>query len=102
MARALAQPPPDKFHERSEPPEGFEWGWERDTNWRLATEDEQRERHCRRPGCTRRPVAAILRPLYGSGGRHWWLYCDWHLYGHRIANGQVESRRLRPLEEPAS
>jgi hypothetical protein len=85
-----AQPPPDPAS-WWEPPEGKKVVWVPDDDWRLASPEEQASRKCRRPGCQRPPVAAMLRRRVGRPA--WWLYCDWHLYGRRIEAGQVLGRR---------
>jgi len=83
--------PPDPEH-TSEPPAGFHEEWVELPDRRHATAEE-RQRNCRRPGCRRRPVMALLR----SNG--WWLYCDWHLYGSRVTeDGRIVSRRFVPTE----
>jgi hypothetical protein len=85
----VTQPPPDTPSD-FEPPQGFHLEWAESEGWRLASRSEQEVRFCRRPGCMRRPVAALLR---GSRRPSWWLYCDWHLYGRRIVDGRIEHRR---------
>jgi hypothetical protein len=101
--RFPVQPPPDPVFDRTLP-EGFHHEWVKDEGWRLATPVEQDERKCRRPGCKRVPVAALLRPRWqqseGRNRKTWWLYCDWHLYGRRIENGRVEFLRAVRDEEP--
>ncbi len=84
------QPPPDPVYEEA-PPGGYRYVWVAATSWRVADAQEHEGRKCRRPGCQRPPVAALLR------SRGWWLYCDWHLYGKRIVNGEVLNRILEPL-----
>lgn len=73
-------------------PAGFRWVWAPDDRCRPATVAEHRERRCRRPRCGRPAVMALRR----SNG--WWLYCERHLYGRRIANGVVQFRKLVPEE----
>lgn len=95
------QPPPDPVHDW-DPPAGFHLEWVGSDGWRKATAEEQEQRKCRRPGCQRQPVAALFRTSWGSKrgrGGSWWLYCDWHLYGRRIANERVEHRRA--VKDPA-
>lgn len=93
MSRSPSQPPPDAPF--PPPPEGFREEWRADYDWRLAGEMEKLIRRCRRPGCCRPPVAALTR----RGKRpQTYLYCDWHLYGRRIAGGRVEMRCLVPEE----
>lgn len=63
--------------------------WVPDRRW--TTEPEIIEgKRCRMRGggknCQRAAVAALAR----SNG--WWCYCDRHLYGRRLENGQVEAR----------
>ncbi len=60
--------------------------WVRDVRWRLGS-----QKRCRwvvgtpYARCQNQAVAELIR---GRGG--WWAYCGEHLYGRRIANGQVE------------
>lgn len=89
MKAPLSQPPPDA--PLWPPPAGYREDWSPDPDWRLATELEKVSKKCRRTGCCN-PVEAALH-------RHgWWLYCEGHLYGRRIANGRVEMRYLVPEE----
>lgn len=69
-------------------PEGFHHEWVPDERSRLATPEEFCTRRCRRPRCGEEPVMALQRR------NGWWLYCGAHMYGRRINNGVVESRRL--------
>lgn len=96
-----SQPPPDQpFLFLSDP--ACAVTWEPDPYFRLATPEEVERGRCRRHGCSRAPVAAMKRSRRARlGGRSdvWWLYCDWHLYGRRIANGRVECPRRTPDQE---
>jgi hypothetical protein len=87
------QPPPDTqsdYWDQDRPGYRVEWV---ETEHRRTATAEERERKCRRPGCLRAPVMALLR----SNG--WWLYCDWHMYGSRLtADGRVVSPRRVPEE----
>jgi hypothetical protein len=76
------------------PPPGFHYEWHPMRDRRVATEEEQATRQCRRPRCHGVPVMALERR------NGWWLYCYRHLYGSRIRNGVVEFRRLVPDEAP--
>ena len=63
--------------------------WVRDTAWELLDKDSIKRR-CQmlngnpRQHCPKTGVATLLR----SNGR--WVYCSVHMYGRRIANGQVQ------------
>jgi len=72
-----------------EPPQGYDAHWEPDNpnHYRAATVEEHDLRVCRRPRCKGKPVFALKR------GKHWWLYCEEHMYGHRIRDGKSEARR---------
>jgi hypothetical protein len=93
MTSPLSQPPPDAPLPPS--PEGFHEEWLEEPNWRLADYAERVFKRCRRLGCTHPPAAALRR---GDKRLSWWLYCEHHLYGRRIANGRVEYRALVPEE----
>lgn len=90
-----SQPPPDERSDWLVPP-GYRLKWvEADPEHeRLATTWEHENRYCRRPGCRRRAVWALLRARRSAAGRsmHWWLYCDWHHYGRKIEGGKVLRR----------
>jgi hypothetical protein len=80
-----------------EAPEGYEVRWVQDDpeQYRAATLEEHQTRKCRRPRCQGKPVFALFR---GRRNGHWWLYCEQHLYGHRIRGGKSESRRAVRLQ----
>mgnify|MGYP001612002531 CR=1 FL=1 len=70
-----------------------EYAWVKDDRWKLADGRYERCRyHPREPQCPNPPVAYLQR---GNQGNQWWAYCQEHLYGCRIAHGQVEIRVLK-------
>lgn len=97
MSPRRSQPPPDPTLEL-DAPEGYEYRWLPDESSRLATEEEQASRSCRRPGCQRKPVVIALMRGFGEQ-KHAWLYCDWHMYGRRIVDGRVMWPALRRIGE---
>jgi len=97
------QPPPDERVARTAP-SGYHLEWQAEgSDWKLATDEESREKKCRRPGCQREPVAALMRSRWGSARNEsrgvWWFYCDWHLYGRRLNKGRIEFLRTVPNED---
>lgn len=99
-ARVRTQPPPDPVLEHAPAPDGYEWLWEVDESCRVASDEERRERVCRRPGCEREPVMALARTRFSGlqSKSTWWLYCDWHMYGRVLVDGDVMMQRLRRVE----
>ncbi len=73
---------------------GQEWVWVPDGQWRLLGAGDTWR--CRRR-CGAFAVAQLLRSRVhrvpgglATRSPQWWAYCVDHLYGRRIANGQVE------------
>lgn len=87
------QPPPDEPSTRAAP-EGFHFEWTADACWGLATDEDAHARHCRRPGCQRKPVAYLRRASRVSKEGVRYFYCDWHMYGREIHDGTVVFHRL--------
>lgn len=78
--------PPRPADERYVPP-GFELAAVPDTEWRLVTGKVCRFRSAwRGPACGRPSAAEFLR---GWNRPAWWAYCEQHLYGRWIEDGQV-------------
>ena len=63
-----------------------------DDRWRVIGPDTHKR--CRMMGCRRPAVAELLRGDKRKTGGRWWAYCEHHLFGRRIANGQVESHHV--------
>lgn len=67
-----------------EPPDGYRYEWQADPRWKC----DPGVRNCRQSHCGKPAEAALNR---GSTDQpKWWYYCEDHLYGRRIQNGQVE------------
>jgi hypothetical protein len=87
---AVWAPPLEGFH--------YEATAEDSLHWRIATDAEHDARRCRwgagggGPGCGRAPVAALNRGWRDRDA--WWFYCEEHLYGRWIEDGQVMHWRL--------
>lgn len=76
-------------------PDGFRYVWVEDSRWRLIPAD--RKRTCAMKGCGYVALVEFNRGQHRDGiGTidSWWAYCGRHLYGRRIRNGKIESRRL--------
>ena len=83
------------------------WTWMPDKAlyWELVTDDADR-RPCRqtsgqpgRKACGRPSVARMDRSL-NLGYRRWWHYCEAHLYGRQIRNGQLMARVVYRVGQP--
>lgn len=91
MATTALRPAPPDW----KPPAGREWAAVPDEQWRVAT-PEDAVRTCRYRLCRGTPVAALNRGMWTSHhGKvdSWWLYCDQHLYGRWVEDGQVMAWR---------
>ena len=85
-----------------EAPEGHEWTWApAGDDWKLTAPEESRP--CRwgagyhKPACGRPSVAALRR---GFTRPSWWHYCEEHLYGRIIVDGQILGMRLVATKHP--
>jgi hypothetical protein len=82
-------------------PKGSEWVAEPETTglrWVIEAGGRCRWGSPSRGYC-RRPAVAKLdrRPSSTDGRAKWWRYCERHLYGRWIEDGQVYYWRLRPV-----
>ena len=90
MARPVPPEPPHGYHyEASAKPETT-------LEWRLASGKKCRSRGGRGKACGRPCVAELNRVRYASYTRSdlrrlpsWWAYCEQHLYGRWIEDGQI-------------
>jgi hypothetical protein len=75
------------------PPEGYRYEWVRDDSWEMGGDG----RTCRMKGCKEPAVARLRRSHRNKSGFkdvRLWAYCEAHLYGRKIEDGAVKSRRL--------
>lgn len=77
-------------------PEGYHYEWVTDNSWKLGTSYTK----CRQPRCPNPPVAEFARYSLALKKSRPYAYCVEHLYGRRIMNGRIESRRLVLNREP--
>lgn len=78
--------------------EGYHREWLPDPDWRFGTKYTK----CRQPHCPNPPVAEFDRLFTVRGGRRVpraYAYCEQHLYGRKIENGQVLHWVLVPDDE---
>jgi hypothetical protein len=99
---------PDRPPPPYDPPAGYRW--EAGTSdqdcldWRVGRPGVE-SRRCRQTGVWTgrrvcgRPAVAELKRNHGSGTR-WWAYCERHLYGRWIEDGQILYWRLTETEVP--
>lgn len=95
-------------------PLGFRWSWvpsrEVPSRGRWELVDPQDARPCRfvagpnRRSCKRPSVARLdrrigTRTYREQAGPNWWHYCERHLYGQRIYDGQLETQVLTEVPE---
>ena len=71
-----------------QPPAGYRWEWMPDQAWKVGGDG----RNCRMRGCRATAVAALSRK-HGNGWVSWY-YCESHLYGRKLEDGVIKSRRL--------
>jgi hypothetical protein len=102
------QRPPVPF----DAPAGYEWVVQRDDHW--STNGELLAgRGCRyfvggaargvpKRGCGRPSVAVMFRRHGGGTRRVPWAYCERHLYGRWIEDGQVVGWRMRATSDATS
>jgi hypothetical protein len=62
--------------------------WIEDRDWRCVASYSGKK--CRFRGCAHKAVAEMARQ-YQGGKRHWWAYCEEHLYGRRVGRDRVET-----------
>lgn len=83
--------------DRGPAPEGYHYAARVDTDWRLATGERTKCRRGSRPACPA-PVVAEFARSYSRWVAHtrrihnysaWWAYCEDHMYGRWIEDGQV-------------
>lgn len=78
-------------------PEGYHYEWTPEgSDWKLGTNYTK----CRQPRCLNPPVAELMRYSDALNKTRPYAYCVEHLYGRRIMNGRIESRRLVLNREP--
>ena len=80
-----------------EAPEGYRWEWVAEgDDWQIGGDG----RKCRMKGCQKAADVALKRRRAKSpSGFSWWHYCAFHMYGRKIENGVIKSRRLVEIEE---
>jgi len=90
-------------------PAGHHYVAEVDPQWVVLTDEDRPPCRAgagpRLPACGRPSVAAlhhhVERGSAGTGSQDlWWAYCENHLYGHWIDDGQVYVWMLRPVPTP--
>lgn len=81
-------PNPHPEHEWPDPPSGYHIEWTETPDRRVVT-DEERGRPCR--GSRRCPGQVVMALKRSTG---WWFYCDQHMYGSRLRDGVIVSRRV--------
>lgn len=85
------EPTREELDDRREPPAGYVWRVvPAHDGWRVGGEGRQCRYvgHTPRKRCPKPAVASLLRP-FGRKAPRPWHYCEDHLYGRWIEDGQV-------------
>jgi hypothetical protein len=95
MRCALPDRPP---HGRDEIPGGYEVVAVEDKDWRLVSGKRCRLASGHGKACGRPSVAELNRARrWRERSSNWWAYCERHLYGRWVEDGQVMHWILRKI-----
>jgi hypothetical protein len=68
-------------------------------DWRLQSDGQCRADASRYTKMCGRPAVAALRRPHGRTGYAWWAYCERHLYGRWLEDGQLWRWAMRPIKD---